>query len=68
MKVITGEKYIISGRLFVACSSESLKENPVSIGETVVYDGKLCEIRGCMPPTPKVDKWAIWLDHSGKSG
>ena len=63
MKAITGDKYIISGKLLVACSSDLLKKIKLQIGESVLYDGKSYIVRGCMPPTPKVDKWAVWLEE-----
>ena len=63
MKAITGDKYMISGKLFVACDSGFLKDNHIQIGETVLFEGKPHIVRGCMPPTPTVDKWAIWIEE-----
>lgn len=63
MKTITGDKYTISGKLFVACDSAFLKSNNIQIGEAVQFEGNQYKVRGCMPPTPTVDKCAVWIEE-----
>lgn len=63
MKAITGDKFIISGKLHVACNTDSLKNNTIQIGETVLFEDKPYKVRGCMPPTPTVDKWTAWIEE-----
>ncbi len=63
MKAITGDKYTISGKLLVACNSEFLKSSNIKIGDAVLFENKTYIVRGCMPPTPTVDKWAVWIEE-----
>ena len=64
MRVITGDKYIISGKLVVSCDPECLDGIIIKAGDKVVYEGNEYTAVGSLPPTPKINRWGICLEET----
>jgi hypothetical protein len=66
MIAITGDSYMANTGLMVICDPECIKGTRISVGDHVVYEGKVYVLRGVMPPSMKLNKWTACLELRGK--
>ncbi len=66
MLEITGEKFFFSGGVMVVCDPECIENIlahsiRVGVGTQVTFEGKEYTVRGVQGPTPKLDRWGLFL-------